>query len=136
MLTDFAFHSGTLLDLQLTDGRHAFHQALRAELREHLAANKGTSELIQKWLTGDDDYRGKTPDDLEKLLYDAYRGRYLESADFGGRLKSADRLIASYNAQLLRKSCERSGLKNEALRDAVELIADLEKPHREGPRFR
>ncbi len=129
VLTDFAFHSGTLLDLRLTDGRHAFHQAFRAELREHLAANKITRELVEKWLTGaDSEYpKGKTPDDLERLLYDAFRGRYLDSADHGGRLKSADRLIANYDAGLLNKAVANSGLKNQALRDALGLVEDLKQ---------
>jgi exodeoxyribonuclease V beta subunit len=54
VLTDFGFQSGALLDLQLTDGRGAFHQAFRQELREYLAADSVTRPLLERWLTGPD----------------------------------------------------------------------------------
>ncbi len=129
VLTDFAFQSGTLLDLQLTDGRGAFHRVFRAELREHLAVNGVTRALLEKWLAGSepDHPKGKTPDDLEALLFEACRRRYLDSHDFGARQKAAQRLIDSYDGEFLSDACQRSGLKAEALRDALDVIGDLDR---------
>lgn len=128
VLTDFAFQSGTLLDLQLTDSRGAFHRAFRAELRENLAVNDATCTLLERWLKGSDpaDPRGKTADELEALLFEAYRRRYLDSADFGERLKRAEGLIGSFDAKVLRNACQRSGLKPEPLRNLLGLIDDVE----------
>jgi exodeoxyribonuclease V beta subunit len=128
VLTDFGFQSGALLDLQLTDGRGAFHQAFRQELREYLAADSVTRPLLERWLTGPDpdQPKGKSPDDLETLLFGACSRRYLDSSDFGAREKAAERLIKSFDAKVLRDMSRRSDLNAEPLGNLLHLIDDLE----------
>lgn len=128
VLTDFAFQSGTLLELQVTDSRGAFHQAFREELREHLAAGSATRPLLERWLTGSepDQPKGRTPDDLEKMLFEAHQRRYLDSPDSGGRAKAGERLLATFDAKLLHDACGRLGLKPEPLRNLRGLIDDLD----------
>ncbi len=129
VLTDFAFQSGTLLNLELTDGRRAFHQAFRAELRDYLAVNTTTRALLEEWLAGTrpDQPKAGTPDRLEAMLFEAYRRRYHESADQEAREKAAVSLIASYDATALRKAYRAVGLKadSEGLHQALALIDDL-----------
>lgn len=129
VLTDFAFQSGTLLDLQLTDSRGAFHRAFRAELRENLAVNSVTRTLLERWMKGPDpDHsKGKTPDELETLLFEAYRRRYLDSPDRGAREKAAQHLIDNYDVGFLKQECCRSGLKDKALTEALGVIDNLDK---------
>lgn len=127
VLTDFAFQSGALLDLQLIDSRGAFHRAFRAELRENLAVKIVTRELLEKWLTGSepDHPKGKTPDDLEKLLFEAFQRRYLDSPDSGAREKAARRVMETYDGKVLQQACKRAGLNTKDLTEALEVIGNL-----------
>jgi exodeoxyribonuclease V beta subunit len=127
VLTDFAFQSGTLLELQLTDSRAAFHQAFRAELRDHLAAGQATRVLLERWLNGveAENSRGKTPDQLEALLFEAYRCHYLDSDDFGARERAALQLLGTYDGEMLERACRNSGLRNAALRNALSAVSNL-----------
>jgi exodeoxyribonuclease V beta subunit len=119
VLTDFAFHSGTLLNLELTDGRGAFHQAFRAELREHLAVDAGTRALLEKRL------EEGTPDKLEALLFEAYRRRYHTSADCGARVQAARNLIELYDATVLKRIYRSVGLSDKTCNQVLKSLQDL-----------
>ena len=129
VLTDFPFQAGTPLDLKVTDSRGAFHRAFRAELRENLALREATRKLLQDWLmgTGPDELKGKTAGDLETLLWDAHRRRYLESSDFGSRQEAAAGLIKKFDGRLLRQAYQGSGLNEKYLTGALAAIEGLEK---------
>jgi exodeoxyribonuclease V beta subunit len=127
VLTDFAFQSGTLLELEVMDSRRAFHGAFRAELRDHLADAAETRELLRKWLVGSqpDQPQGRTPDQLESFLFDLYRRRYLDSCDFSARTKLAEQVIGHYDQKLLKQAC--SSLSNKKLDAALEALDKLDR---------
>ncbi len=74
-LSELAFQSGMRFEIELTDGRANFHEAFRAELREHIATDETAKRLIEEWLAN------KSVANLEELLAAAYRKRYLASVD-------------------------------------------------------
>ncbi len=75
MLTELAFQSGMRFRVEITDKQSSFHEAFRAELREHIEANASASELLSQWLNV------HNVEALEKLLLDAHRQRYLDTGD-------------------------------------------------------
>ncbi len=128
VLTDFAFQSGALLELELTDSRGAFHDAFRAALRDQLAVGGQTRALLEKWLTGTGpDVKGMAPDDIERLLFEAHQRRYLRSRDFGARTAIIQRLIDSYDGDSLRDLCMHLGLSKRRLTKALDIIAALDE---------
>src|SRR5579863_7224002 len=77
MLTELAFDSGVRFGLDLASGRHEFHDALRAELRERLKSDVRVERLVAEWLS--DEKRGA--DGLEDLLWRAHSQRYLRTTE-------------------------------------------------------
>ncbi|MDB5107847.1 MAG: Exodeoxyribonuclease beta chain, partial [Candidatus Binatus sp.] len=75
MLTELAFQSGTSFSVEIIDKQSAFHEAFRAELREHFAIDEAAQNLLGTWLAKDDIEK------LERLLFDAHRLRYLATGD-------------------------------------------------------
>ncbi len=68
MLTELAFDSGVRFGLDLASGRHEFHEALRAELRERLKSDVRVERLIGEWLSDEK----RNSDGLEDLLWRAH----------------------------------------------------------------
>jgi exodeoxyribonuclease V beta subunit len=128
VLTDFAFQSGALLELELTDSRGAFHHAFRAVLRDQLAVGKQTRALLEKWLAGTGpDSKGMSPDDIERLLFEAYQRRYLRSRDFNARSAIIQALMDHYDGDSLRKLCQHLGLTVKKLAKAIDVIDRLDE---------
>lgn len=76
VLGELAFDSGQLFDQTLVDPIRAFSRAFRETLRTRLAKHEPHAALLTRWL---DD--GRSVADLERLLREAHRQRYLESAE-------------------------------------------------------
>src|SRR5271165_5518268 len=67
MLTELAFDSGMRFGIDLTSGRIAFHEAVRAELRERLKSDARVQQLVAEWLSDE----RRDSDRLENLLWRA-----------------------------------------------------------------
>ncbi len=110
MLTELAFLSGIKFGVEVVDGKSAFHDAFRAEMRDSLAEGEWTSRLLAEWLeTGRYD-----ADRLETFLYDAHRYRYLESG-------AAERIAPACDA--LRNDFDPARIRNELARAAISASA-------------
>lgn len=70
VLSDMAFESGQLFDLEIIDGHRAFNRAWREALRTELAREH--AGLLRTWLDSFDENA------LERLLYQARQQRYLD----------------------------------------------------------
>jgi exodeoxyribonuclease V beta subunit len=120
-LTDFAFLSGTRLEVEVADARTMFHEAFRAELREHFAADEWKGPLLEEWLADDRD-----SDRLEALLFDAYERHYLDSDAPARNSAAADELVANFDSSRLAHELRSSRVKGAALSD-LETIAQMIK---------
>ena len=74
VLSELAFGSGARFGLELVDGQRAFHEAMRAAMRETLAREAEPRGLLENWLADENRNLSK----LEKLLYQAHQTRCLE----------------------------------------------------------
>lgn len=72
VLSDMAFESGQLFELEIIDSHRAFNRAWREALRSQLAKDKHLSGLLRSWLEGQDENA------LERLLFQARQQRYLD----------------------------------------------------------
>jgi len=88
VLTEFAFQSGALFNLELVDGLRAFRTTFRALLRERFAVDRLMHQALTQWL------QDKSTDDLENLLYEAHRNRYRE-IDHAAAIERVDRAVAA-----------------------------------------
>jgi exodeoxyribonuclease V beta subunit len=80
-LSELAFQTGSRFEVEVTDALSSFHEAFRAELREHIADDETASKLLAEWLAKHDSPASKAYLQLEKLLYDAHQKRYLLSEE-------------------------------------------------------
>ncbi len=71
ILSELAFQTGTRFEVQITDTLSSFHQAFRAELREHGASDQAAGTLLADWLAT------RQINVLEDHLYAAHQKRYL-----------------------------------------------------------
>ncbi|HYR80324.1 MAG TPA: UvrD-helicase domain-containing protein, partial [Candidatus Dormibacteraeota bacterium] len=76
-LSELAFQTGTRFEVEVTDALSSFHQAFRAELREHVASDQMAGKLLAEWLAKHSSPASKAYVRLENLLYDAHQKRYL-----------------------------------------------------------
>ncbi|MHB8381344.1 MAG: UvrD-helicase domain-containing protein, partial [Candidatus Binataceae bacterium] len=72
ILSDLAFYTGARFGTETADGRALFHEAFRAVLREKSITGAKYGGLLEEWIAA----RGKSVDDLEKLLFEVHSSRY------------------------------------------------------------
>ena len=77
ILSELAFQTGTRFKVEVTDALSSFHEAFRAELREHIAGDQTANRLLAEWLETYSSPASKAYVRLEKLLFDAHQKRYL-----------------------------------------------------------
>ncbi|MEE2643846.1 MAG: exodeoxyribonuclease V subunit beta [Myxococcota bacterium] len=74
VLVDLAFDSGQLFEQELIDGQQAFRAQWRDELLRRSSVAPELRERLERWLDA-----GHPLPQLERLLYEAWRGGFLES---------------------------------------------------------
>jgi exodeoxyribonuclease V beta subunit len=93
ILSELAFQTGTRFKVEVTDALSSFHQAFRAELREHIAGDDSAGTWLTEWLAA---HPRDSMQALEDHLRDAYQKRYLVTDEFARKA----RLSASRRAAL------------------------------------
>jgi exodeoxyribonuclease V beta subunit len=88
-LNELAFLSGLPFRTEVDNSGAAFTEAFRVELRENFAVNPGAKELLEEWLV--DNSAG----DLEKLLDEARKHRYLDCQAAAAKSATANELAAT-----------------------------------------
>src|SRR5258708_9350191 len=76
-LSELAFQTGTRFEVEVTDALSSFHEAFRAELREHIAGDQTANRLLAEWLATHSSPASRAYVQLGKLLFDAHPNRYL-----------------------------------------------------------
>ncbi len=126
VLTEFAFLTGSSFALDVVDARGAFHRAFRDAMRDVLAVGEETSALLKKWMGEDEDGKIRKIDDLENLLYEAHRRRYL-ALEPAARLQDAKAFLDGFDPDLLRRAYQTGALQKASRQDALAAIPNLEK---------
>ncbi len=130
MLTEFAFESRARFDVEVIDGRTAFHEAFRAELREKLATDEWAKKLLREWLEDE----GLSADDLEDLLYGAHRVRYLEADSPRRNYEAAEELIAGFDAKRIAADLNAAAIHATSRNKALAAIHDIQRAITHGNR--
>ncbi|MGH7932367.1 MAG: UvrD-helicase domain-containing protein [Candidatus Binataceae bacterium] len=125
VLTELAFLTGTRFDLKVVDAGRAFHQAFRAELREHFAVEDPTRSLLYGWLKRGD--KKSDIGELENLLLKAHQRHYLEPDPDVTRDEIARHFTALFHHAALAAEYRASGLRNKMLINALEALDKLDK---------
>ena len=79
ILSELAFQTGMRFEVDVTDTLSSFHQAFRAELREHMAGDRDAGTLLARWI---EEHRKDPTQTLEDHLRTAHQKRYLASDEF------------------------------------------------------
>jgi exodeoxyribonuclease V beta subunit len=122
MLTELTFDSGVRFGLDLASGRHEFHEALRAELRERLKADVRVERIVGEWLSDEK----RTSDSLENLLWRAHSQRYLQTAGRELNRKALTYLMNAFDADALVNAFRIAAIKDDARDDAIAATLELE----------
>src|SRR5579862_6909770 len=122
MLTELAFDSGVRFGLDLASGRHEFHEAVRAELRERLKSDRRVGPLVGEWLSDE----RRNSDGLEDLLWQAYTQRYLRTGERERNQKALTDLRNMFDADALAKAFRIAAIKDDAREKAVAATRELE----------
>ncbi len=124
VLTELAFATGSRFDLQLIDAQRAFHDAMRATLRERFALEEPYREQLRRWLVEEE----KDADALESLLYQAHQHRYRRRAAPGDLATNDEQLACSIVDDFLPVVEERlTAIKQEhGLLDYDDMLAQLD----------
>jgi exodeoxyribonuclease V beta subunit len=115
MLTELAFDSGVRFGLDLASGRHEFHEALRAELRERLKSDPRVERLVGEWLSDE----RRTSDSLEDLLWRAHSQRYLRTTERELNQKAMTDLAKQFDAKMLVGAYALAAITDDARRGAI-----------------
>ena len=121
MLTELAFDSGVRFGLDLASGRHEFHEAIRAELRERLKSDGRVKRLVAEWLSDEK----RTSDSLEDLLWRAHSQRYLRTTGRELNRKALTDLAKTFDAKILTGAYELAAITDDARLDAVAATGEL-----------
>ncbi|MFZ2063916.1 MAG: UvrD-helicase domain-containing protein [Candidatus Binatus sp.] len=121
MLTELAFDSGVRFGLDLASGRHQFHEAVRAELRDELKSDSCVKRLVGEWLSDD----RRTSDSLEDLLWRAHSQRYLRTAGRELNQKALTDLANTFDAKMLAGAYELAAITDDARLDALAATGEL-----------
>jgi exodeoxyribonuclease V beta subunit len=122
MLTELAFDSGVRFGLDLASGRHEFHEAVRAELRERLKSDIRIERLVGEWLSDE----RRTSDSLEDLLWRAHSQRYLRTSGRKIGQKALTDLMNAFDADALVNAFRTAAIKDDARDEALAATRDLE----------
>ena len=123
VLSDLAFDSGQLFEQRFVDTRRAFHRAFRDVLRTHIAVEAGARAHLERWYDA-----GHDEADLQDLLLDALRNRYLDS-ETGRADALTDRLAelaADFDPRALRQDYREAAIQVKSLaaaEAAIEAVA-------------
>ena len=121
MLTELAFDSGVRFGLDLASGRHEFHEALRAELRERLKSDDRVKRLISEWLSDE----RRSSGGLEDLLWRAHSQRYLRTSGRELSQKALADLMNAFDADALMNAFRIAAIKDDARDDALRATLEL-----------
>ncbi|MGC2304990.1 UvrD-helicase domain-containing protein [Candidatus Binatus sp.] len=121
MLTELAFDSGVRFGLDLASGRHEFHEAVRAELRERLKSDNCVERLVGEWLSDE----RRTSDSLEDLLWRAHAQRYLRTAGRERNQKALTDLANTFDPKMLAGAYKLAAITDDARLDAVAAAGEL-----------
>ena len=121
MLTELTFDSGVRFGLDLASGRHEFHEALRAELRERLKTDVRVERLVGEWLSDEK----RTSDSLEDLLWRAHSQRYLRTAGRELNQKAFTDLANTFDAKVLVAAYRLAAITDEAQADAIAATGEI-----------
>jgi exodeoxyribonuclease V beta subunit len=121
MLTELAFDSGVRFGLDLASGRHEFHEALRAELRERLKSDPRVERLVGEWLSDE----RRNSDSLEELLWRAHWQRYLRTAGRELNHQALTDLSNTFDAKVVTAGFQRAAITDDARLDAIAAIAEI-----------
>lgn len=110
VLSELAFHTGTRFEVEVTDTLSSFHQAFRAELREHLAGDQTARRLLGEWLAT---HRMNA---LEEHLYDAHQKRYLMTGEVArhAQLSAAQRAALPIEVRVIDELLPRIAARMES----------------------
>jgi exodeoxyribonuclease V beta subunit len=107
ILSELAFQTGTRFEVEVTDALSSFHEALRAELREHVAGDPAARLLLSEWLAK------HTMQNLEDHLRNAHQKRYVPGGEHAGlealaiEVRVSDQLLPRIDARMERSKRER-----------------------------
>src|SRR5208283_666438 len=125
VLTDLAFDTGAAFGLEVVDARKAFHRAFRNSLREVLAVQGSTRELLDEWMTdGETARQPNRVDSLEGLLRDAHFNRYLQSGERERNQQAIATVAKTFDAGLLRRLCNRNRKAAPLVFNAINELAE------------
>ena len=126
ILTDLAFETGAAFGLEVVDAHRVFHRAFRSTLREVLAVNASTRELLDEWMTdGETSGHSNRVDSLEGLLREAHFNRYLQSGTSELDRRALSELSEIFDPDLLKKLCNRNRKVSPAVLKAVDELAKV-----------
>ncbi len=125
VLTDLAFDAGAAFGLEVVDAHKAFHRAFRSTLREVLAVQSSTRELLDEWMTdGETARQPNQVDSLEGLLRDAHFNRYLQSGAREQNEQAIGKLTETFDAGLLSKLGNRNRKAAPIVLNAINGLAE------------
>ena len=117
-LSELAFQTGTQFKVEVTDALSSFHEAFRAELRDHIAGDQTANRLLAEWLETYSSPASKAYVRLEKLLFDAHQKRYLLTGELArnSQLSKDQRAALSLEVRIADELLPRIATRMEKLK--------------------